>query len=402
MPKNPFLTNQPILVAEMANAHGCELEIALGILRGSAKAGVDALKLATYTADDLTLECSLAPFQITDPLWREYQTLYGLYTKIAMPWSFHQPLFDAGKELDLALFSSPFSPEAVRYLEANFDPPAYKIASFEALDLNLIQTAARTGKTVIISTGLAGVDEIERAIAMAQSSGARQIILLHCVSAYPTPVLKANLRTMLDMTARFPAIQFGLSDHSNTVEIPLLAFALGAQMVEKHLCLNREKRFPSGLINPDIEFSLTPDAMAAVVHGKNRITNELLPRLLPLGYGEQRIEQAISSVTELCHTDPLLRTFVETSTLHERLTSAIGTVAYAEFPEREISGGYRRSLMLLRDVHAGETVQFGETITLKRPGHGLHPRFLPEIIGKKFTASLPKGTGLRLDMLTEP
>ncbi len=325
------------IVAEMSANHGQDFARAAAIVRAAKDAGADAVKLQTYTADTLTIDSGAASFRIgSGTLW-EGRTLHGLYAGASTPWEWHAPLQTLAAEIGLDLFSSPFDETAVDLLEG-MNVPAYKIASFELVDLDLIDRVARTGKPVILSTGLATLAEIEEAVAAARRAGASEIVLLKCTSAYPARPEDMNLRTLTDLADRF-GVPVGLSDHTVGIAAPVAAVALGASMIEKHFTLSREDA------TADSAFSLEPAEFRTMV-------------------------QAVRDAEK-----------------------ALGRVHYgvteAEMPSRV----FRRSLFVVRPIRAGETFT-RENVRSIRPGYGLAPKHLDRILGRRATADLARGTAL--------
>ena len=249
------LEYSPYVIAELSANHNGKLEIAMRIIDEARKAGADAVKLQTYTADTITLDSTAEEFQIRGGLW-DGKTLYQLYQEAHMPWEWHAPLFEHARKVGITIFSSPFDNTAVDLLE-DLNAPAYKIASFEAVDLPLIRYAAGTGKPLIISTGMADAEEIAEAIEAARSGGAKEIAVLHCVSGYPAPPEDYNLRTVADMIERYGLVT-GLSDHTLDNTTAIAAIAMGASIVEKHFTLDRSGG------GPDDSFSLEPAEMAEI------------------------------------------------------------------------------------------------------------------------------------------
>ena len=245
----------PYIIAELSANHNGKLETALRILEEAKKAGADAVKLQTYRPDTITLDCDSEDFKIHGGLW-DGRTLYELYEEAHMPWEWHKPLFDHAKEVGITIFSSPFDTTAVDLLE-DLGAPAYKIASFEAVDLPLIRYVAATGKPMVISTGMADAEEIEEAITAAREGGCKELAILHCVSGYPALAEDYNLRTIPDMIDRFGLVT-GLSDHTLDNTTAIASVVLGASLIEKHFTLDRKGG------GPDDSFSLEPEDLAAL------------------------------------------------------------------------------------------------------------------------------------------
>lgn len=333
------------IIAEMSANHGQDFDEAVRILRAAADAGADAVKLQTYTPDTLTLASRNQLFQIGKGTIWEGKSLHELYSEAHMPWDWQPKLMTIANELGMDLFSSAFDPSAVDFLE-EMEVPAHKVASFELVDIPLIQKMARTGKPLIISTGMAGKSEIEEAVQAARQAGADQIALLKCTSAYPAPPDTMNLLTIPDMASHFE-VPVGLSDHTTGIAVPVAAVALGACIVEKHLTLSR------AVPGPDSSFSLEPHEF---------------------------------------------RNMVEAVRVAEK---AIGHVTYGLNEGESAMRMFRRSLFVTRDVRAGEPVNL-DNVRSVRPGHGLSPKYLDDVTHRQFAKDVPQGTPLSWDVLGEP
>ena len=314
----------PYVIAELSANHNGRLDTAMRLIHAAKTAGADAVKLQTYRPDTITLDSDSDEFRISDGLWAN-RTLYDLYQEAHMPWGWHAPLFEHARKLGIAIFSSPFDNSAVDLLES-LGAPAYKIASFEAVDLSLIRHVAKTGKPMIISTGMADAEEIQEAIDAARRGGCTQLAVLHCVSGYPAPASDYNLRTILDMRQKFGLVT-GLSDHTidNTTAIASIAF--GASIIEKHFTLDRSGG------GPDDSFSIQPAELEA-----------------------------------LCRD-------VRTA------WSAIGKVDYGRKSSEQGNVKFRRSLYFVKNLRVGEIIT-PDSVRSVRPGFGLLPKYLDRIVGK--------------------
>ncbi len=331
----------PYVVGELSGNHGGTLQGALALLEAAAAAGADAVKLQTYTPDTLTIAHDGPGFTITQGLWAG-RTLHDLYAEAHTPFAWHRPLFDRARELGVAIFSSPFDETAIDLLEG-LDAPAYKIASFEIVDLPLIARAAATGKPLILSTGMASLGEIGEAVRTAREHGAGGVIALHCVSAYPAAYEDANLAVIAHLGAAFDVVA-GLSDHTPGTAAAVAAVALGAAFVEKHVCL---RRADGGV---DAEFSLEPAELERLVR-------------------DCRAAHA-----------------------------AVGRVDYARGETERGSKVYRRSLYAVAPIAAGETLSAANVRSI-RPGYGLAPRHLPAVLGRRARRAIAYGEPLAWDML---
>lgn len=330
------------IIAEMSANHRGDIAVARELVTAIAATGANAVKVQTFTADTITIDHEGEPFRIDAGTVWDGRTLHDLYAEAAMPWDWQRELNDLAQQHGLTFFSSPFDPKAVQFLES-LDVPAYKIASAELVDVGLIQKVAATGKPIILSTGMATLDEIEEAVAAARAGGATEIALLKCTSAYPAPAAEMNLATIPDMRQRF-GVPVGLSDHTVGIGVAIAAVTLGASIIEKHVTLRREDG------GPDSGFSLEPDEF---------------------------------------------REMVEMIRLAE---AARGTVSYVPTAHEVASRALRRSLFVVADVRAGDVLT-EENVRSIRPGHGLHTRHLPEVLGRRASRDLKRGEPLAWDLI---
>jgi pseudaminic acid synthase len=333
----------PYLIAEMSANHNGNIENAFRIIEEAKKAGADAIKLQTYKPDTITLNCDSEEFKIRGGLW-DGRTLYDLYEEAHMPWEWHKPLFNHARKLGITIFSSPFDNTAIDLLE-DLNAPAYKIASFEAVDLPLIKYAARTGKPMIISTGMADAEEIGEAIEAAREGGCKQLAILHCVSGYPAPAGDYNLRTIPDMIKRFGLV-IGLSDHTLDNTTAIASVALGASIVEKHFTLNRQAG------GPDDSFSLEPPEMTA-------------------------LSQGVKSAW-----------------------TAIGKVDYGRKSSEQGQVKFRRSLYFVKDLKIGDIIN-ADCIKSVRPGFGIAPKYFDQIIGQRLKCSINANEPVTWEMISD-
>jgi pseudaminic acid synthase len=333
--------NKPFIIAEMSGNHNNDLGRALEIVEAAAEAGADAIKLQTYTADTMTLDVDHDDFRITDKnsLWHG-RHLYELYQEANTPWEWHKPIFDKAKELGLICFSSPFDHTAVDFLET-LGAPAYKIASFENTDINLIRKVCATGKPIIVSTGMASLEDLQLMTTTLREAGCDNFILLKCTSAYPASPTDANLMTMPHMAEMFDC-QVGLSDHTIGVGVSIAAVALGATVVEKHFCLSRSE---GGV---DSDFSLEPYELKLLVD--------------------------------------------ET----KRAWQALGKINYKVSKVEEKSKKFRRSLYFVKDMKAGEIIT-EDCVRCVRPGYGLEPKCWDNIMGCRVSKDVERGSRVTWD-----
>lgn len=333
----------PYIIAEMSANHNGSLDVALEIIAKAKVAGADAVKMQSYTPDTITLDSHAPEFTIKGGLW-DGQRLYDLYKQAHTPWHWHKPIFDHAKKIGITIFSSAFDNTAVDLLE-DLGTPAYKIASFEAVDLPLIRYAASTKKPMIISTGMADSEEIAEALAAARDGGCTELAVLHCVSGYPAPASDYNLRTIPDMVARHGLVT-GLSDHTLDNTTAVASIVLGASIIEKHFTLDRNGG------GPDDSFSLEPAELAA-----------------------------------LCR---------DTKTAW----SALGKIDYGRKSSEQGNVMFRRSLYFVKPVKAGAKISAGDVRSV-RPGYGLEPKHLDNIIGRTVVRDVTFGEAVRWDVLSE-
>ena len=331
--------NSPVfIIAELSANHNGNLSVALETVRAAKRAGADAIKLQTYTADTITIDCDKEDFLIKGTIW-DGRKLYDLYKDAYTPWEWHKEIFDCAKEEGLICFSSPFDKSAVDFLE-ELDVPAYKIASFEITDIPLIEYVASKGKPVILSTGIATSEDIELALDACKRMGNNNIGLLKCTSSYPAPIEEANMAMIPDFRERFKVIP-GLSDHTLGSTVPIVATTLGARIIEKHFILDRS------IGGPDASFSMN----------------------------EEEFTEMVKAVREA--------------------DKAVGQVSF-EPTEKQIKGSaFSRSLYVVKDIKKGDVIS-EENVRSIRPGFGLHPKYLEDIIGRKVKYDLEKGTKFSL------
>lgn len=333
--------SKTFIVAELSANHGHKLEVALESVRAAKEAGADAVKIQTYTADTITLNCNAEDFRVKGTLW-DGRSLYDLYQEAFTPWEWHQAIFDEAKKCGLICFSTPFDKTAVDFLE-DLGNPIMKIASFEITDIPLIEYAAKKGKPMVISTGIAMPEDIELAVKTCKDAGNDDITLLKCTSSYPAPIEAANLMTMVDMKQRY-GVKIGLSDHTMGHDVAVAAAALGATLVEKHFIMDRS------IGGPDAAFSMEKDEFAAMV-------------------------KSIRNVEK-----------------------ALGEVVYPTDPSKIKGREFSRSLYVAEDIKAGDVVT-EKNVRSVRPGYGLHPKYLPEVLGKKFVKDCQMGERFSLELI---
>ena len=334
--------NNVFVIAELSANHGGSIEIALDTIRAAKRAGADAIKIQTYTAETITLDSRKEYFKINQGTHWDGMYLHDLYKKASLPWDWHGEIFRVAKEEGLVCFSSPFDHSAIDFLE-ELETPIYKIASFEITDIPLIKYAASKGKPMIISTGIAEIEDIELAIETCKKAGNNDITILKCTSAYPADPKDANLLTIPDIKTRF-GVKAGLSDHTMGIEGPIVATALGASVIEKHFILNKS------IGGPDAHFSLD----------------------------EKEFTEMVKAVR-----------------IAEKM---IGKADYEMTEKKKKSRQFSRSLFIVKDVKSGDKISI-ENVRSIRPGFGLHPQYLSEIIGKEFKEDFIKGTPMNFDFI---
>lgn len=325
--------SKTFIVAELSANHGHKLEVALESVRAAKEAGADAVKIQTYTADTITLNCDADDFKVKGTLW-DGRTLYDLYQEAYTPWEWHHTIFDEAKKCGLICFSTPFDKTAVDFLE-DLGNPIMKIASFEITDIPLIEYAAKKGKPMVISTGIAMPEDIELAVKTCKDAGNDDITLLKCTSSYPAPIEDANLKTMVNMKERY-SVKVGLSDHTMGYDVAVAAVALGATLVEKHFILDRS------IGGPDAAFSMEISEFTAMV-------------------------ESIRNVEK-----------------------ALGEVVYPTDSSKIKGREFCRSLYVAEDMKMGDTITENNVRSV-RPGYGLHPKYLPTLLGRKINRDLEKG-----------
>ncbi len=331
------------IVAEMSANHGQQFDRAIRLVHAMKEAGADAVKLQTYTADTLTIDCDNEHFRVASGTLWEGRRLHDLYREAATPWQWHEPLFELASQLGMDCFSTPFDRSSVDFLQA-FNPPAYKIASFEIVDLPLIEYVASRGRPLIVSTGMATLHEIRDVVEVVRQAGV-PLALLKCTSAYPSPPEAMNLLTIPDMARRFD-VPVGLSDHTLGIESAVAAVALGARVIEKHFTLSRDAP------GPDSAFSLEPDEFKAMVDAV-RVTEK-----------------------------------------------SLGQINYELTQQEQASQAFRRSLFAVADIDAGETFT-EQNVRSIRPGGGLPPKCQPHLMGRHAKMAITRGTPLRWDHIDQ-
>ncbi|MGG1676524.1 pseudaminic acid synthase [Neobacillus sp. NRS-1170] len=329
------ITKKVFIIAELSANHGHDINIAKETIKAAKEAGADAIKLQTYTADTITIDCDNEYFQVKQGTIWDGRTLYDLYKEAYTPWEWHDELKKYAEELGLLCFSSPFDPSAVDFLE-ELNVPAYKIASFEITDIPLIEYTASKGKPIIISTGIATLTDIEEAVNACKRVGNDQIVLLKCTSSYPAKIEDSNLLTIPNLRDTF-GVEVGLSDHTLGISVPAVSVALGARVIEKHFILDKN------IGGPDASFSLEKD----------------------------EFKQMVDAVRDA--------------------EKSLGAVDYSLTDKKKKNREFSRSLFIVQDVKAGQELTANNVRSI-RPGYGLHPKYYNDIIGKKAIKDLKKGT----------
>ncbi len=334
--------NEPYIIAELSANHNGSIERAFESILAAKEAGADAVKIQTYTADTMTIDCNREEFQITSGLWDGY-SLYSLYKEAETPYEWHKHLFNYAKKVGITIFSTPFDETAVDLLE-ELDAPAYKIASFEITDLPLVKYVAQTRKPMIISTGMANFDEISEVVKVAKENGCQDLILLHCISSYPAPIEQSNLRTISDLAEQFSVLS-GLSDHTMGTTVATTSVALGACVIEKHFTLSRSDK------GPDSEFSLEP--------------NEL---------------------KRLCNDTKIA-------------WQSLGKAGYERKQAEKGSVKYRRSIYAIKDIKKGEKFTV-DNVQRIRPGFGLEPKYWDRVLLTEAVCDIDRGTPISLNLIS--
>ena len=333
----------PYIIAELSANHNGKLQSALDTISEAKAKGADAIKLQTYTADTMTINCNSEDFVIKDGLWKGYK-LHELYRQAQTPFEWHKQMFDHARAEGITCFSTPFDETAVDLLE-DLNVPAYKVASFEATDLPLIRYIASTGKPMIMSTGMADLEEIREMVATAREAGCNELVILHCISSYPAPIDQSNLLTIPDLRDRL-GVQVGLSDHTIDNTASVVATALGASLIEKHFILDRADE------GPDSAFSIMPTELASLC---------------------KQTRDAFES---------------------------LGNAGYERKPAEESSIKFRRSVYFVKNMKAGDEIT-AECIRRIRPGLGLAPKFEADLIGRRVTRDVARGTATSWDLIDD-
>lgn len=333
----------PYIIAELSANHNGDIERALESIKAARDQGADAIKIQTYTADTMTIDCESEEFMIRGGLWDGYK-LYDLYKWAETPFDWHKAIFDYASSIGMTIFSTPFDESAVDLLES-LKTPAYKVASFEATDLPLIRYVASKGKPMIMSTGMCSEDEIAEAVEVARQAGCKDLVLLHCISSYPAPIEQANLLQMRNLATRFNSLP-GLSDHTLGTTVSVAAVALGACLIEKHFTLSRQDK------GPDSEFSIEP-------HELKRLCQDTRDAWSAMGFSS--FERQVSEEASRC---------------------------------------FRRSLYFVRDMKAGQKIS-EKDIRRIRPGYGLPPKYFHAVIGRTVRGDVTRGTAVQWGLLDE-
>lgn len=336
------MKNKVFIIAELSANHGGNIDIAIETVKAAKRAGADAIKLQTYTAETITLDSNNSDFIIRGGTIWDNQKLYDLYLKAALPWDWHEKLFNVAKEEGLLCFSSPFDRTAVDFLES-LNCPIYKIASLEITDIPLIEYIAKKGKPIILSTGIADYNDINLAIEAIRACGNYDITLLKCTTAYPAPIEETNLIMMKQFADDF-GVKVGLSDHTLGITVPVLSVAMGATVIEKHFILDKK------VGGPDVSFSLD----------------------------EIEFSEMVKSVRDA--------------------EKAIGKIDYTLTEKQKKGRDFCRSLYVVNNLKKGETLS-EKNIKSIRPGFGLHPKYLNDILGKKVNCDLQKGTRFKIEYI---